>query len=81
MKYESHFFLKDPYDWFCGPGSHICLLWQTNETSAVCYLQVVRGVRSPRAVLGMDQQSVGAHQTVSEWHGGAVEAGDGSLVV
>lgn len=29
----------------------------------------------------MDQQSVGAHQTVSVWHGGAVEAGDGSLVV
>ncbi len=23
MMYKSQFFKKYPYDWFCGPGSHI----------------------------------------------------------
>ncbi len=26
MMYKSQFRKIDPYDWFCGPGSHICLV-------------------------------------------------------
>ncbi len=26
MMYKSQFRKIDPYDWFCGPGSHIALL-------------------------------------------------------